>query len=308
MLGACTRLHEDVGLSARHITVSTVGVVPGMERLAAFDLPVTLAVSLHAPDDALREQLVPLNRRYPIADVLDAARAYADRKGRRVTFEYACIDGVNDAPDQADVLAARLAGMRGGAHVNLIPLNATSGYGGHAAVPDRIEAFAPPPAGAGSGGERSPQSRHQHRRRLRSTSRPIAPASDGHRKIRENDPVNEHRWFNPHQPQTLQSAVILCYIEAVFGLLFGVASRSVIVALFIIVGLAAGGFGIANEKKWGYGLAVAAAVAQVLALLALFGASTFTTFGPLFSFMFDAALVALLLHPMSRDYQRIWFR
>jgi 23S rRNA (adenine2503-C2)-methyltransferase len=142
VLDACTRLHEDVGLSARHLTVSTVGVVPGMARLAAFDLPVTLAVSLHAPDDALREQLVPLNRRYPIADVLDAARAYADRKGRRVTFEYACIDGVNDAPDQADVLAARLAGMRGGAHVNLIPLNSTSGYAGRAAVRDRIEAFA----------------------------------------------------------------------------------------------------------------------------------------------------------------------
>jgi 23S rRNA (adenine2503-C2)-methyltransferase len=142
VLDACTRLHEDVGLSARHLTVSTVGVVPGMERLAAFDLPVTLAVSLHAPDDGLREQLVPLNRRYPIADVLDAARAYADRKGRRVTFEYACIEGVNDAPDQADVLAARLTGMRGGAHVNLIPLNATSGYGGHAAARDRMEAFA----------------------------------------------------------------------------------------------------------------------------------------------------------------------
>ncbi len=142
VLDACTRLHEDVGLSARHLTVSTVGVVPGMERLAAFDLPVTLAVSLHAPDDGLREQLVPLNRRYPITDVLDAARAYADRKGRRVTFEYACIAGVNDHPDQADVLAARLAGMRGGAHVNLIPLNATSGYGGRAAVRDRIEAFA----------------------------------------------------------------------------------------------------------------------------------------------------------------------
>ena len=136
------RLHGDLGLSARHITVSTVGVVPGMLRLARERLPVTLAVSLHAPDDGLREQLVPLNRRYPIADVLDAARAYADRKGRRVTFEYACIDGVNDAPDQADVLAARLTGMRGGAHVNLIPLNSTSGYGGRPAVRDRIEAFA----------------------------------------------------------------------------------------------------------------------------------------------------------------------
>jgi hypothetical protein len=120
--------------------------------------------------------------------------------------------------------------------------------------------------------------------------------------------VNEHRWFNPHQPQTLQTGVILCYVQAVFGLLFGVATESLLLAIFIIAGLAAGGYGIANEKKWGYGLAVTAAVVQLLALLALFGMATFTAFGPLVSFMFDAALVALLLHPMSRDYQRIWFR
>jgi 23S rRNA (adenine2503-C2)-methyltransferase len=142
VLDACTRLHREVGMSARQITVSTVGVVPGMERLTEFDLPVTLAVSLHAPDDQLRETLVPLNRRYPIADVLDAARAYAAKKGRRVTFEYACIDGVNDGPEQADVLAARLAGMRGGAHANVIPLNPTAGYSGHASGRQRVEAFA----------------------------------------------------------------------------------------------------------------------------------------------------------------------
>jgi 23S rRNA (adenine2503-C2)-methyltransferase len=141
VLEACTTLHEAVGLSARHLTVSTVGVVPGIERLADFPLPVTLAVSLHAPDDALRETMVPLNRRYPIAAVLDAARDYALRKGRRVTFEYACIEGVNDRPEQADVLAARLAGFPAGAHVNLIPLNATSGYTGHASGHARIEAF-----------------------------------------------------------------------------------------------------------------------------------------------------------------------
>ena len=103
---ALERLHRDLGLSARHLTVSTVGVVPGMLRLAQHELPVTLAVSLHAPDDALRETLVPLNRRYPIAAVIDAAREYAAIKGRRVTFEYACIAGVNDRPDQADLLAA----------------------------------------------------------------------------------------------------------------------------------------------------------------------------------------------------------
>jgi 23S rRNA (adenine2503-C2)-methyltransferase len=142
VLDACTRLHDDVGISARHLTVSTVGVVPGIERLTEFELPVTLAVSLHAPDDALREQLVPLNRRYPLAAVLDAARAYAERKGRRVSFEYACINGVNDLPHQADALAGRLTGFRGGAHVNLIPLNDTAGYPGHPSDGKRIAAFA----------------------------------------------------------------------------------------------------------------------------------------------------------------------
>ncbi len=142
VLDACRRLHRDVGLSARHITVSTVGVVPGIERLTEFELPVTLAVSLHAPDDALRETLVPLNRRYPLAAVLDAARAYADRKGRRVSFEYACIDRVNDLPHHADALAGKLTGFRGGAHVNLIPLNDTAGYPGQPSPSDRIAAFA----------------------------------------------------------------------------------------------------------------------------------------------------------------------
>jgi len=142
VLEACTRIHEDLGISARHITVSTVGVVPGIERLADFPLPVTLAVSLHAGDDPLREQLVPLDRRYPIAEVIGAAREYAQRKGRRVTFEYACIEGVNDTPEQAEALAARLTGFRGGTHVNLIPLNVTGGYTGGPSRLPRIEAFA----------------------------------------------------------------------------------------------------------------------------------------------------------------------
>jgi 23S rRNA (adenine2503-C2)-methyltransferase len=142
VLDACTRLHEDVGISARHLTVSTVGVVPGMQRLTEFPLPVTLAVSLHAPDDALRAELVPLNRRYPMAAVLDAARAYAQQKGRRVSFEYACISRVNDMPHHADALAGRLTGFRGGAHVNLIPLNHTAGYPGEPSDAGRIRAFA----------------------------------------------------------------------------------------------------------------------------------------------------------------------
>jgi hypothetical protein len=123
--------------------------------------------------------------------------------------------------------------------------------------------------------------------------------------------VSETKWINPHQPQTLYIATLLCYLDAVFGLLFfpgSVLSRSPILGVLIIAALGVGGYGVANEKKWGYTVAVVGAVGQLLALLAVFGASTFTSLGPLISFFFDAALVGLLLHPMSRDYQRIWFR
>ena len=99
---AIERLHDDVGISARRITVSTVGVVPGIRRLALERLPVTLAVSLHAASDERRSELVPLNRRYPIAEVLDAAADYAGARGRRISFEYACIAGVNDSADEAE--------------------------------------------------------------------------------------------------------------------------------------------------------------------------------------------------------------
>ena len=138
------RLQRDLGLSARHLTVSTVGVVPAMRRLARERLPVTLAVSLHAPDDELRRRLVPLNDRYPLAEVLDAAREFAAARGRRITFEYACIAGVNDAPAHADALARLLRGFggRGGAHVNLIPLNPTAGFPGAAPAAGSLRAFA----------------------------------------------------------------------------------------------------------------------------------------------------------------------
>jgi 23S rRNA (adenine2503-C2)-methyltransferase len=136
------RLHKEAGFSARHLTVSTVGLVPAMRRMAEWSLPVTLAVSLHAPDDALRDRIVPINRRYRIAEVLDAARGYAATSGRRVTFEYACISGVNDHPHQAARLGALLRGMRGGGHVNLIPLNPTTGFGGTPSDRGRIAAFA----------------------------------------------------------------------------------------------------------------------------------------------------------------------
>jgi 23S rRNA (adenine2503-C2)-methyltransferase len=116
---------DGLGLSQRHITVSTVGLVPSMRRLLGEGLAVTLAVSLHAPDDELRDELVPVNRRWPVAEVLDAAWEYAGRTGRRVSIEYAMIRDVNDQPWRADLLGRLLSGRL--AHVNLIPLNPTPG-------------------------------------------------------------------------------------------------------------------------------------------------------------------------------------
>jgi 23S rRNA (adenine2503-C2)-methyltransferase len=116
---------EGLGLSQRHITVSTVGLVPAMRRLADEDLAVTLALSLHAPDDDLRDELVPVNVRWKVAEVLQAAWDYAARTGRRVSIEYALIRDVNDQPWRADLLGRLLAGKL--THVNLIPLNPTPG-------------------------------------------------------------------------------------------------------------------------------------------------------------------------------------
>jgi 23S rRNA (adenine2503-C2)-methyltransferase len=116
---------EGLGLSQRHITVSTVGLVPAIRRLIAEDLSVTLALSLHAPDDDLRNELVPVNQRWNIAEVLDAVWTYAAQTGRRVSIEYAMIKDVNDQPWRADLLGKLLSGRL--AHVNLIPLNPTPG-------------------------------------------------------------------------------------------------------------------------------------------------------------------------------------
>ncbi|MFK3980262.1 23S rRNA (adenine(2503)-C(2))-methyltransferase RlmN [Micromonospora sp. NPDC050397] len=121
----CAPAPEGLGLSQRHITVSTVGLVPAIRRLTGEDLSVTLALSLHAPDDDLRDELVPVNQRWKVAEVLDAAWDYADRTGRRVSIEYAMIKDVNDQPWRADLLGRLLAGRL--AHVNLIPLNPTPG-------------------------------------------------------------------------------------------------------------------------------------------------------------------------------------
>jgi 23S rRNA (adenine2503-C2)-methyltransferase len=110
-----------LGLSYRSVTLSTAGVVPGINRLAAEGLPVTLAISLHAPDDELRTWLMPGNRAWPLAAVLAAGDRYGAATGRRVTYEYALIAGVNDSEAQAAALAALLKGRL--ANVNLIPVN-----------------------------------------------------------------------------------------------------------------------------------------------------------------------------------------
>jgi 23S rRNA (adenine2503-C2)-methyltransferase len=132
VLGAVRRLTDPapagLGISARGVTVSTVGLVPAIDRLAGEGLPVTLALSLHAPDDELRDELVPINTRYTVGQTLDAARRYFDATGRRVSIEYALIRDINDQQWRAQLLADELNRRgRGWAHVNPIPLNPTPG-------------------------------------------------------------------------------------------------------------------------------------------------------------------------------------
>ena len=112
---------EGMNIGMRHISLSTCGLVEGIDRLAEENLQLTLSVSLHAPDDALRSRLMPVNRRYDIETLLAACRRYFEKTGRRISFEYAMIDGQNDTPEMAALLIRRLRGLP--AHVNLIPLN-----------------------------------------------------------------------------------------------------------------------------------------------------------------------------------------
>src|SRR5690606_3665857 len=140
-LAAVRRLHDDLGIGARHLTISTVGIIPGIRRLAAEDLPVNLAVSLHAATDELRDELVPINRRHPLDDLMAACGAYLRAKGRRLSFEWALIDGVNDTFEQADALARLATGLPLAAHVNLIPLNPTPGYPVRGSAAARVRAF-----------------------------------------------------------------------------------------------------------------------------------------------------------------------
>ncbi len=140
-LAAVDRLTDAAGfgLGARKITISTVGLVPAIRRYADEQRQTPLAVSLHAATDDERSRLLPVNRRWPITELMEACRYYAERTGRRMTFEWALIAGENDTEEQARRLGELLQGML--AHVNLIPLNPTAGYGGQPSSPERVARF-----------------------------------------------------------------------------------------------------------------------------------------------------------------------
>jgi 23S rRNA (adenine2503-C2)-methyltransferase len=131
---------QGLRFGARRITVSTVGLVPGIERFGRDFPQLNLAVSLHAATNDLRDRLVPINRRYPLERLLPACHAHVESTSRRLTFEWALIEGVNDGMDQAEALVALVRGLN--CHINLIPLNPTSTYGERASSPDRIHDFA----------------------------------------------------------------------------------------------------------------------------------------------------------------------
>jgi 23S rRNA (adenine2503-C2)-methyltransferase len=140
-LKAVDRLNDSEGYNfgARRFTISTVGLVPMIRRFADEQRQINLAISLHAADDTLRLSMLPINRKYPIDDLLNACRYYVEKTGRRITFEWALIEGVNDTPAQAQMLARRLRGLL--CHVNAIPLNPTKGFSGKATTHERGEQF-----------------------------------------------------------------------------------------------------------------------------------------------------------------------
>ena len=139
--------HEGFNLGARSFTVSTVGIIPGIERFTQEDLQVKLAISLHAGDDQLRTRLVPINARYPLGPLMASCRAYVRKTHRRLTFEIALIDGVNDSGEDAKKVAKLLAGLL--CHVNLIPLNPIPGSTFRPSPRERVDAYAQELTGAG---------------------------------------------------------------------------------------------------------------------------------------------------------------
>jgi 23S rRNA (adenine2503-C2)-methyltransferase len=140
-LAAIDRLNDADGYNfgARRFTISTVGLVPAIRRFAAEKRQVNLAISLHAADDVLRASMLPVDKRYPIDELLEACREYVASTGRRITFEWALVNGVNDTPEQARLLAEKVKGLL--CHVNAIPLNPTQGYSGQATTRERAETF-----------------------------------------------------------------------------------------------------------------------------------------------------------------------
>ncbi len=131
--------HKGLAIAPKHITLSTVGVVPGIRRLADEERPVHLAISLHAATDEEREALVPPARRWPLDELMDASRYYIEKRKRRIFFEWTLIEGQNDTPEQAHAVGQLLKGME--AHVNLIPLNPTTGYEGRPSGKTAVKQF-----------------------------------------------------------------------------------------------------------------------------------------------------------------------
>jgi 23S rRNA (adenine2503-C2)-methyltransferase len=170
-------------LGARRMTVSTVGVVPRIRRFTHEDLAVNLAISLHAPNDALRSRLVPLNEKYPIADLMAACREYIDVTKRRLTFEYALIAGENDSLECAEELGRLLQGML--VHVNLIPLNPVPGTGLQATPREQVRAFA------------AAVERHGVPCTVRIERGQDIAAACGQLKV-EHEPNSRRRSLNPH--------------------------------------------------------------------------------------------------------------
>jgi 23S rRNA (adenine2503-C2)-methyltransferase len=140
-MAAIDRLNDSDGYNfgARRFTISTVGLIPAIRRFAAEKRQVNLAISLHAADDVLRTSMLPVNKSYPIEELLAACREYVTATGRRITFEWALVNEVNDTPEQAHLLAGKLKGLL--CHVNAIPLNPTPGFEGRATTRERAEIF-----------------------------------------------------------------------------------------------------------------------------------------------------------------------
>jgi 23S rRNA (adenine2503-C2)-methyltransferase len=135
----CLSHPDGYNMGARRFTISTVGLIPAIRRFTAEKRQVGLAISLHASEDKLRSSMLPVNVRYPIKELIAACHEYVDTTGRRITFEWALIQGVNDSPDEARSLARLLKGLN--CHVNVIPLNPTNGYSGARSTRERVAAF-----------------------------------------------------------------------------------------------------------------------------------------------------------------------